>query len=305
MENPMLKALPFVSALLAAATLWGQPEPVGVTLGQTVRLTVTARPPDSCSAQIGFLDNGGKPIGPGSHVSLQPGQSAMLDLPSSAVVKEAGQRVVIEPRVVPDQGIAASACQADVEVNEAKSSGGPREGVKVHGHWTIDVRNPDGTLASHSDFENSLQSSGAAVLVGSLSRASVTGLWAIVAQANGAPGACGSTAFCVIGEPTEVGGFDNSNNLIVSAPTSGPNSGQIVLAGSFTATGSATFTTVSTTLDVCAVGVTATGCNLSDLLNSPAGSSRFTSFSFAANNLPFVNVVAGQLVQVTVVIGFS
>jgi hypothetical protein len=300
----MLKALPIVSALLAATALWAQPEAVTVTVGQTVRLTVTARPPDSCAAQIGFLGSGGKPIGPNSHVSLQPGQSTTLDLPSAAVVKEAGQRVVIQARIVADQGIAASACQADMEANEAKPSGGPAEGIKVHGHWIIDVRNPDGTLASHRDFENSLVPSGAALLVGSLSRTSVTGLWTVVTGSNTAPGACGSSAFCTIAEPTEVG-INNSNNLIVSAPTSGPNSGRIVLAGSFTAAGSATITTVSTTLDVCAVGVTATGCNLSDLLNFPAGASQFTSFSFPANNLPVVPVVAGQLVQVTVVISFS
>jgi hypothetical protein len=31
-----------------------------------------------------------------------------------------------------------------------------RSGVKVHGYWKIDVRNPDGKLASHNEFENSL-----------------------------------------------------------------------------------------------------------------------------------------------------
>ena len=25
----------------------------------------------------------------------------------------------------------------------------PHEGITVHGHWTIDVKNPDGTVASH------------------------------------------------------------------------------------------------------------------------------------------------------------
>jgi hypothetical protein len=132
----MLKALPVVTALLAATTLWGQPEPVSVTLGQTARLTVTAHPPGSCAAQIGFLDSDGKSIGPSSHVSLQPGQSTTLDLPSSAVVKEAGQRVVIQAQVVPDQGTAASACQSDMEVNEAKPSAtGPSTCAIPTAHW--------------------------------------------------------------------------------------------------------------------------------------------------------------------------
>jgi hypothetical protein len=35
-------------------------------------------------------------------------------------------------------------------------SGGMREGIKVHGHWTIEVRKPNGKLISHTEFENSL-----------------------------------------------------------------------------------------------------------------------------------------------------
>ena len=32
--------------------------------------------------------------------------------------------------------------------------GGPQEGVRVRGHWVLDVRNPDGTLADRRDFHN-------------------------------------------------------------------------------------------------------------------------------------------------------
>jgi len=35
-------------------------------------------------------------------------------------------------------------------------SQGPHEGITVHGYWTIDVRNPDGKLAKHLEFENQL-----------------------------------------------------------------------------------------------------------------------------------------------------
>jgi hypothetical protein len=31
-----------------------------------------------------------------------------------------------------------------------------QEGLKVHGHWTIEVRNPDGSVDKHLEFENSL-----------------------------------------------------------------------------------------------------------------------------------------------------
>ncbi len=33
---------------------------------------------------------------------------------------------------------------------------GPHEGIAVHGHWTIEVRNPDGSLVRRVEFENSL-----------------------------------------------------------------------------------------------------------------------------------------------------
>lgn len=279
----MLKALPIVSALLAASTLWGQPEPVSVTGGQTVRLTVTAHPPDSCTAQIGFLDNGGKPIGPSSHVSLQPGQSATLDLPSSAVAKEAGQRVVIQARIVTDQGIATSACQAHMEVDEAKPSGAPREGIKVHGHWTIDVRNPDGTLASHHDFENSLQNTGGAALSSSLARTSVIGSWKVALLTSSA---------AVIGSLSETFG-----NLTAGAPTSGPNNGNLVLSGSFTDAQGGIVANVQSFFDSCSPGVLPASCNDANAIAE-------TDFTQKVLTTP-VSVVPGQLVQVTVVISFS
>ena len=278
----MLKALPVVSALLAT-TLWGQSAPVTVTFGQTARLTVTAHPPDSCTAQIGFLDNGGKPVGPSFHVSLQPGQTTTLDLPSSAVVKEAGQRVVIQAQVAPDQGIPASACEAHIALNEAKSSGAPGEGIKVHGHWTIDVRNPDGTLASHRDFENSLQITGGAALSSSLARTGVIGSWKVVLLTSSAG---------VIGALSETSG-----NLTVGAPTSGPNSGDLVLNGSFTDVQGGIVATVESFFDFCSPGVLPASCNDANAIAE-------TLFTMRILTTP-VSVVAGQLVQVTVVISFS
>jgi len=36
------------------------------------------------------------------------------------------------------------------------SSRGPLEGITVHGHWTIVVRNADGSIVSRQEFENAL-----------------------------------------------------------------------------------------------------------------------------------------------------
>jgi hypothetical protein len=46
------------------------------------------------------------------------------------------------------------------EEETAKPSKPGSEGIKVHGHWVIDVRNPDGALVRHKDFENSLVTQG-------------------------------------------------------------------------------------------------------------------------------------------------
>ena len=32
----------------------------------------------------------------------------------------------------------------------------PQEGIKVHGDWTLTVRNPDGTIAAVHEFKNAL-----------------------------------------------------------------------------------------------------------------------------------------------------
>ncbi len=36
------------------------------------------------------------------------------------------------------------------------STGAPQEGITVHGRWTVEVRNPDGSLASRHEFNNAL-----------------------------------------------------------------------------------------------------------------------------------------------------
>jgi hypothetical protein len=56
---------------------------------------------------------------------------------------------------------------------KAKPSGGPNEGIKVHGHWSIDIRNPNGSLASHFEFENAMVDGGS-LLTGLLNGGAVT-----------------------------------------------------------------------------------------------------------------------------------
>lgn len=72
-----------------------------------------------------------------------------------------------------------SAVAAQVVATDAKSlvsdkekapAKGPQEGIKVHGHWTIVVKNADGTIAARQEFDNALDPiEGADLLTGLIS----------------------------------------------------------------------------------------------------------------------------------------
>ena len=83
---------------------------------------------------------------------------------------------------------------APLSPEEKPAEKGTQEGIKVHGHWTIDVKNPNGTVVTHREFENSLAgpggSLGANTLAGLLSGNYVVGPWAITLF--GSPGPCSS-----------------------------------------------------------------------------------------------------------------
>ncbi|MFZ0340408.1 MAG: hypothetical protein WAL45_20455, partial [Terracidiphilus sp.] len=61
--------------------------------------------------------------------------------------------------------------------------GGNHEGITVHGHWIIEVRNPDGKLVSHTEFENGLAlHGGGALLAGFIGRVQTPGSWYVLLE---------------------------------------------------------------------------------------------------------------------------
>lgn len=79
------------------------------------------------------------------------------------------------------------------------------DGIKVHGHWTIDLTNPDGSPAGHHEFENALTPGGAAIIAGLLQSNNPRGRWSVslfTAQPNLNP--CDGHA-CEISEPGHPG----------------------------------------------------------------------------------------------------
>jgi hypothetical protein len=171
---------------------------------------------------------------------------------------------------------------------DAPPQGASREGIKVHGHWTIEVKNADGSLVSHYEFENAFAAHlGAATFMnGVLSRTKRVGLWQI--SLAGTPACYPNNAPCWIVEPgTPIEG----GVLSVSTPTSGPHAGKFVLSGSTTAPRAAQISVVQTGTDDCPGG---------------GGTCTAGSFGFTQKVLGTpIDLVEGQIIQVTVVISFS
>ena len=108
------------------------------------------------------------------------------------------------------------------------------DGIKVHGHWTVDIRNPDGTLASHNEFENACVDCGQALGAVLTRQASVTE-WRVLASGSQLP--CDFAGFptpCTLVEPSVliIGPFANSLFPSLQLSAAGTT---FDLAGSFTA----------------------------------------------------------------------
>lgn len=179
--------------------------------------------------------------------------------------------------------------------------GVPQEGIKVHGHWTIEVRNADGTVAEVRDFENALTSSGSAALSNFLGRTRSVGGWLITLYGGGpvTTGAFQTGPGIYQGIISEIGGQDANSGpgyfatLTVNAPSTGVNAGKLVLSGTATAQLDGDIRVVSTS-------VTA-------LPNTQVPAAAYGGlYSFTSTNLAApITLLAGQQVLVTVVISFS
>lgn len=173
--------------------------------------------------------------------------------------------------------------------------GGPHEGIKVHGHWTIDVRDPDGILVTHREFENALFD-GAFLLGPLLGRTYTAGGWLLAVS-----GPCIAVSnICTLVESTDpfyTAGPSVFKTVTVNAPLPNtPGAGTLTLTGSFVAQIASQISQVSSGLENCAPTVAPAGC--------PAVASS-NNFYFSKATIAPIAVTAGQAVQVTVVFSFS
>ena len=202
---------------------------------------------------------------------------------------------------------------------------GQSEGIKVHGHWTIEVRNPDGKVASYTEFENALNTP-QAILANLLTGTAVAGFWNVflgTQDTTGGPCGPAGTSACLLLPSGDLqlsspagenywckGAFACFPNLTVGfAPVAaGVTPNVVQLSGQATANATGHIGYVETDLYTCAPS----GGGLSTI----APSSCFTSgpvltsasgMLTSATNFPGapVPVSPTQIISVTVLISFQ
>lgn len=170
----------------------------------------------------------------------------------------------------------------------APEASGTPEGVTVHGHWTIDLIDKDGSLKIRHEFDNALDSRGGDFLAELLAGNTTIGQWKIIADESSGNSPCGDASAqpCWI---VESGAAGVSDNLTVSSA-----SGVVTLAGDFVATRDGVINRVATWLSQCSPTFAPSSCG------NPT-----TNVAFTGTFPSPINVNSGQQVQITVDISFS
>ena len=245
-------------------------------------------------------------------------------VPANSAAKASGAPIpggVLAAVQAHDPAALASSEFAKME-GSGKGDSSTHQGVKVHGHWVIDVKNPDGSLAQHRDFENSLEASAQGLLVGMMSGYLTPGDYMIVMGAASGTSACTATyqlcgivhnlnTYPALGYCNVYYCTGSSLNYTYNFGTSFAGPFSMVLSGSITANQTGTIGAVYSILSTCAnIGFGSTNPSSIET-SSPASCVTQTSpepwygtLTQATLASP-VSVSSGQIVQVTVTITFS
>jgi hypothetical protein len=178
------------------------------------------------------------------------------------------------------------------------------QGIKVHGHWKIVVRNPDGSVAQTREFENSMTSVGGIFLSSILTGNDVSGGLVIYVATQGTS-TCGKVFCAMVASTTGGAGGAICSNTSTYACATGltttvsSSAASFVLAGQYTASQAGTISQGSTGLTRCNNLNTSQAC-MAAASNATDGSTNFTNATFTA-----ISVAANQVVQVSVTISFA
>ena len=240
-------------------------------------------------------------------------------LPSAGLAQ---QPAAAQP-AAPAQGSASPVTAPGEEKPKTHAPGN----IHIHGHWKIDVRNPDGSLDRHVEFDNSLFTGGQGdmVLASLLTGQAVISDW-IIGLSSPAPLCDLNHAGCILVQSSSfplgastcstVGAYcvPNLTTLFSQDPTTGFL--DLTLSGFITVAENTQISFVQTGIGFCKGTLPTTkaaqatyiptapaACQASSITAQPTGSTIAASaFSGTPKTL---NVTTGQLVQVFVVISFT
>jgi hypothetical protein len=216
--------------------------------------------------------------------------------------------------------VAAEPAGSQTAGKDSVSKDSLQQGIKIHGHWTIDIKNLDGSLVEHREFENALQYDGGQLMAALLSGYGVMGGWEIYFTTNGGTSPCTGATFpyCAIVNSTTVqpGLFACSVYScypgITVTPTIGVPGPKVTIAGSMTSPGAGTIGTVGTGFNVCnlpasadSVGVVPTSIATTTPAACATATKGIWSGTATSTNIAPVSVAAGQIIQISVVLSFS
>jgi hypothetical protein len=181
------------------------------------------------------------------------------------------------PQVEAQSSVSDSTGIAPPSKPEANGEESGESGIGVHGHWTISILDPDGTLVRRIEFDNALEPNGNEVLARLLTGEDSVDSWRILLILEPGPFLIAS-----IGEP---GDSPVTNDDLTVQRTGSSGTSVVELRGSFISTG-ATINTVTTqvTLD---------------------NGSTTQSLPFTSTTIPLVAPADGQLVQVAADLTFG
>ena len=174
--------------------------------------------------------------------------------------------------------------------------------IKVHGHWTLKIYNPDGSLDQLVEFENGLISSGTHFLIGMLAKRASVGSWQIrlKSTSGSVDDPCTSQTNqarqCII---QESGASDSHEfNTLTFATDTPVDPTKLILSGS-----AVVGAMVNGPQGIDNVFTNILSCGPTE---KPNCVSTGTNFGFTIKVLPTMVLVSpGQTIQVTVEISFS
>ncbi len=204
---------------------------------------------------------------------------------------------------------------------EVADDGGLASGIGVHGAWTIDVYEEDGTLGRSASFTNDLTSTGEEVLADLLTGERAAGSWVVwLDPASGDPEPCTyelnspRDEGCTIADSGyEVFNLPGGGAVVPSSPNLSVEQGDgvdVVLSGSVEVDNTTSIGEVSAHIEACFARLSPSECgtDVEFFEAVPFTSTLVSGLDWDGDgtaNDGVIPVKAGQTVQVTVTLSFG